>query len=252
MYPFHRTELLLGKEYLIHAKRTRVILFGIGGVGSWCAESLIRSGIEHLTIVDSDVISPSNINRQLPATSQTIGKAKTEVLKERLSAINPDAKIVALQKFYTDKTAAEFKLDEYDYIIDAIDSVPNKIHLIQTACKTDAVFFSSMGAALKTDPLKIKTTEFWKVHGCPLASALRTRIRKQGGIDKKFTCVFSDETVHNISKANNQRSMDNNDTTKRKKINGTVSYIPAIFGMTLSSLVIRDLIKKTGYAKSKL
>lgn len=247
MYPFHRTELLLGKFFLQEAKDKKVILFGVGGVGSWCAESLIRSGIEHLTIVDSDEVNPSNINRQLPATSSTVGKAKVEVLKERFLDINPDAKIIALQKLYTAETSAEFELESYDYIIDAIDSVKDKVHLIQSACKTNAAFFSSMGAALKTDPSKIKIAEFWKVHTCPLASALRTRIRKQGGLDKKFSCVFSDEIFSNKGDNIAKNPLDKDDTnrTSKPKINGTISYMPAMFGLTLSSLVIRDIMEKT-------
>lgn len=252
MYPFHRTELLLGKDYLAYAKCTKVILFGIGGVGSWCAESLIRSGIGHLTIVDSDVVNASNINRQLPATTQTLGEAKTEVLKQRLLEINPDAKIEALQMIYSEETSANFHLDTYDYIIDAIDSVPDKVHLIQTACKTNATFFSSMGAALKTNPAQIKTAEFWKVYGCPLAASLRNRLRKQGGADKKFICIFSDELYSNRGKDEYSLSIEttDNQNDKKKKINGTVSYMPAMFGMTLSSLVIRDLVDKSELSKT--
>lgn len=259
MYPFQRTELLFGKAYLELAKDKKVILFGVGGVGSWCAESLIRAGIGHLTIVDSDVVNLSNINRQLPATSKTIGKSKTEVLKERLLEINPETEISALHQFYTAETAAEFHLNTYDYIIDAIDTVPHKVHLIQTACETDAVFVSSMGAALKTDPSKIKTAEFWKVHGCPLAATLRTRIRKQGGVAKKFLCVFSDEMFQNKGKNsvlknsdredhendNNNTDTSDNQIIVKKNTNGTISYMPAMFGMTLSSLIIRDIMDKS-------
>lgn len=251
MYPFHRTELLLGKEYLAYAKRTKVILFGIGGVGSWCAESLIRAGIEHLTIVDSDVVNTSNINRQLPATTKTLDQAKTDVLKQRLLEINPEADIEALQMIYSEETSESFHLDTYDYIIDAIDSVPDKVHLIQTACKTDAVFFSSMGAALKTNPAQIKTAEFWKVYGCPLAASLRNRIRKQGGVQKKFTCIFSDEAFANQGENEHYSSTETTDNqNNNKKINGTISYMPAMFGMTLSSLVIRDIVGKTTICKS--
>lgn len=247
---FQRTELLFGKDFIDRAWSARVILFGVGGVGSWCAEALIRMGIGSLTIVDSDVVSITNINRQLMATTESVGKIKVEVLKERLSAINPQAKIVALQAVYTPETAASFELQNYDFIIDAIDSLSNKVHLIQEATKTDAVFFSSMGAALKTDPGRIKVAEFWKVSGCPLAAALRAKIKKQGGVGKKFLCVYSDEIYPNkgeqtaldpsvyASIASNQASTWD---SKKAKLNGTSSYMPAIFGLTIASLVAKTL-----------
>lgn len=247
MQKFQRTELLLGSSYIKIASQTRVILFGIGGVGSWCAEALVRGGIGHLTIVDSDIVSETNINRQLLATTKTVGEAKTKVLKERLLEINPDANIIALQEVYSNDTYESFDLNSYDYIIDAIDSLTNKVHLIQQATKTNAIFFSSMGAALKTDTSKIKVAEFWKVHGCPLASALRGKIRKSGGVSKKFQCVFSDEIFENkgdniiVDKSEDNKSWD----TKKVKINGTVSYMPAMFGMTLAGLVIQSIIAKT-------
>ena len=194
---FQRTELLLGKSFIEKASEKRVIIFGIGGVGSWCAESLIRSGIRHLTIVDSDRVCVTNVNRQLMATTKTVGKVKTDVLKDRLLEINPTAEITALQKIYSPETSASFELDNYDFIIDGIDSLSNKLHLIQTATKTSATFFSSMGAALKMDPTRIKVTEFWKVQGCPLGAALRNRLKKMGGTSKKFMCVYSDELLTN-------------------------------------------------------
>lgn len=263
---FQRTALLLGQPYLEKASNTKVILFGIGGVGSWCAEALIRSGIGHLTIVDSDLVSETNINRQLLATTKTVGKVKTEVLKERLLEINPNANIKALKAIYSPETADSFALDSYDFIIDAIDSLSNKVHLIQHATKTNAVFFSSMGAALKTDPTRIKVAEFWKVQGCPLAAALRSRIRKLGGTGKKFLCVYSDEIFPNKGESANRESKTEtvpaeelnstqnriqqkpvitgqNWDSKKASINGTVSYMPAMFGMTIAGLVTRELMK---------
>lgn len=257
---FQRTELLLGKAFLAKASATKVIIFGIGGVGSWCAEALIRSGIGHLTIVDSDRVCVTNINRQLLATSKTVGKVKTEVLKERLLEINPRANINAVQKIYSPETSESFELDSYDFIIDAIDSLSNKVHLIQQATKTNAVFFSSMGAALKTDPTRIKVTEFWKVQGCPLGAALRSRLKKLGGTSKKFLCVYSDELLENqgenescgtskcMCPKTNQGDGDpdllNHEwCSKKAKINGTTSYMPAMFGMTIAGLVTRELMK---------
>jgi tRNA A37 threonylcarbamoyladenosine dehydratase len=145
---FRRSELLLGSEAMARIARKRVIIFGVGGVGSWCAESLVRSGIHQLTIVDADSVSVTNINRQLMATTKTVGQVKVDALKERLLSINPEAEITALQQVFTEETAEEFHLEDYDYIIDAIDSLKDKVALILSACKTNAKLFSSMGAAL--------------------------------------------------------------------------------------------------------
>ena len=221
---FQRAEVLLGAEGMERLSEKRVILFGVGGVGSWCAEALVRTGLKHLTIVDFDCVDVTNVNRQLMATTKTVGQVKVEALKERLLAINPDAEITALQQTFTEETAGAFQLDTYDYIIDAIDSLKDKALLIELACQTKARFFSSMGAALKLDPTKIQVAEFWKVKGDPLARALRNRFKKEKRFPKrKFQCVFSDEVV------NAQLS------TK-----GSLVHITAIFGMTLAGLVIQD------------
>ena len=230
---FRRSELLLGDEAMERIAQKRVIIFGVGGVGSWCAESLVRSGIRQLTIVDSDRVCITNINRQLMATSKTIGQVKVEALKERLLSINPSAEITALQQIFTAETADSFDIGSYDYIIDAIDSLKDKALLILMATQTEARFFSSMGAALKLDPTKIKTAEFWKVQGDPLARALRKRF--------KFQCVYSDELLENkgIPPTDGEiPSMFN-----KPQINGTLAHITAIFGFMLAGLVIQDIVK---------
>lgn len=253
---FGRTELLLGRETLEKIASQKVILFGVGGVGSWCAESLIRSGIKYLTIVDSDRIAASNVNRQLPATIVTIGEVKVEVLKKRLLEINPDAVINAIQNVYSNENSDSYQLDQYDYIIDAIDSLTNKMDLILTATKTKAVLFSSMGAALKIDPSRIKTAEFWKVQGCPLAAALRRKFKKYIKPHKKFHCVYSDELLENQlnyfeetspsqeDQEGNPDHVDYSLKSKKVKVNGTIAHITAIFGFTLSGLVIQHICKK--------
>lgn len=228
---FQRVELLLGEEMLNKLGEKKIIIFGLGGVGSWCAESLIRTGVRHLTLVDSDNVVLSNVNRQLPATTQTIGMSKVEVLKNHFLTINPEADITAVQKMYEADTSGSFNLDTYDYIIDAIDSINSKVHLIQTACKTEAVFFSSMGAALKLDPAKIKTTEFWKVQGDPLARAIRQKFKTEEKPSKKFLCVYSEERLKN---------------KVQSTANGTVMHVTAVFGLTLASLVIQDINKMEG------
>ncbi len=258
---FHRTELLFGEEVMAQLANMKVILFGIGGVGSWCAESLIRTGIHHLTIVDSDRISATNINRQLHATILTVGEVKTEVLKKRLLEINPAAEITALQKIYNQDNHESFRLEEYDYIIDAIDSLSSKVHLIRQATRTNAVFFSSMGASLKLDPTRIKVAEFWKVQGCPLAAKIRGMIRKGELPAKKFMCIYSEELLKNrggksaepSTEASNAPSenlpgdpdLAHHDwSTKKAVINGTAAHITAIYGFTLAGLVIQDIYNK--------
>ncbi|MBR6319519.1 MAG: tRNA threonylcarbamoyladenosine dehydratase, partial [Prevotella sp.] len=159
---FSRSQLLLGEEAMERIAQKRVIIFGVGGVGSWCAEALVRTGISRLTIVDADKVSTTNINRQLMATTETVGQPKVDVLRRRLLTINPEAEINALQKVFSEETAEEFALDSYDYIIDAIDSLKDKVTLILRACQTGAQLFSSMGAALKLDPSRIRVAEFWK------------------------------------------------------------------------------------------
>lgn len=255
---FQRTELLLGKDKMTEIGQQKVIIFGVGGVGSWCAESLIRSGIRHLTIVDSDRVCVTNINRQVIATTQTVGQVKTEVLKKRLLEVNPKAEITALQMIYNKETHDSFQLDTFDYIIDAIDSLENKLYLIRMATQTKATFFSSMGAALKMDPTRVKVAEFWKVDGCPLGSILRKKTRREGVLAKKFLCVYSDELLENkgassscgtekclCPKAKNgpgDADLLNHEWCSLKaKINGTTSHIPAIFGFTLAGLVTQAI-----------
>lgn len=258
---FQRTELLLGTDKLDKLSEKKVIIFGIGGVGSWCAESLVRTGICKLTIVDSDRVCVTNINRQLHATTKTVGAVKVDVLKERLIEINPQAEIIAIQKIYCADTHDFFNLESYDYIVDAIDSLASKIHLIRMATRTNAIFFSSMGASLKIDPTRIQVGEFWKVHGCPLGSMLRKRIRQGDLPAKEFLCVFSNELLENrgegsscgtdqclcpknIAAPGDPELANHEWCSKKAKINGTTAHITAIFGFTLAGLVIQSIYKE--------
>lgn len=243
---FARTELLVGPDAMKQIASKRIILFGVGGVGSWCAEGLIRSGINNLTIVDSDYVATANINRQLPATAKTVGELKVDVLKKRLEEINPFASITAIAQIYDPESSDSFHLEGYDYIIDAIDSLTNKAHLLVTASKTNAVTFSSMGAALKIDPQKIRVAEFWKVRGCKLAAALREKMRKGDKAVKPIVCVFSEEIQENSGEdallyANEHGSF------RKARINGTMVHVTATFGFTLSGLVIQDIVQKTDH-----
>lgn len=247
---FNRTELLLGSEVMERICSKRVIIFGVGGVGSWCAECLVREGIGHLTLVDSDVVCITNCNRQLMATTKTIGQPKVEALRTRLLEINPEADIIALQKNYNKESADEFHLEEFDYVIDAIDSLRDKIELVVRATKEHEakephkrhpVLLSSMGAALRIDPTKVRVSEFWKVQGDSLAAAMRSAMRKHKMFPAcKFLCVHSAELpLPNLGTA----FQDNSFTFGKVQTNGSLAHITAIFGMTLCGLVIQDIKK---------
>ena len=237
---FNRAELLLGADVMERLAAVRVILFGVGGVGSWCAEALIRTGVTHLTLVDADCVAPTNINRQRMATVSTVGRPKVEALKEMLLDINPEAQIDTVQARFTDATAASFELEKYDYIIDAIDSLKDKAALILHATATPATFFSSMGAACKVDPTKIRVASFWEVRGCPLGFMLRKKLRKAGTLPAKdFLCVYDEELLEN-------RGTDTAlpEELKFDKVshNGSLITVTAPFGFTLASLVISDVM----------
>lgn len=237
---FNRARLLLGSEGMERIASKRVLLFGVGGVGSWCAESLVRTGIMHLTLVDADCVNITNVNRQLMATTQTVGRVKVEALRERLLEINPDAEITPIQKLFTAENAAEFQLDSYDYIIDCIDSLKDKTALIELATHTGAKFFSSMGAALKIDPTRIRVAEFWDVHGDPLARAIRKKFRKEGReTGKPFLCVFSEELLENRGEPQDPA----NEIVRKACVNGSLAHITAIFGHTLAGLVLQDILQ---------
>lgn len=237
---FNRARLLLGNEGMERIASKRVLLFGVGGVGSWCAESLVRTGIMHLTLVDADCVNITNVNRQLMATTQTVGRVKVEALRERLLEINPDAEITPIQKLFTAEKAAEFQLDSYDYIIDCIDSLKDKTALIELATHTGTKFFSSMGAALKIDPTRIRVAEFWDVHGDPLARAIRKKFRKEGReTGKPFLCVFSEELLENRGEPQDPA----NEIVRKACVNGSLAHITAIFGHTLAGLVLQDILQ---------
>ena len=235
---FNRAELLLGADAMERLAAARVILFGVGGVGSWCAEGLIRSGIWHLTLVDADCVAPSNINRQRMATVDTVGLPKVDVLRDQLLAINPEADIRTVQARFTDDSAAAFELENYDYIIDAIDALKDKAALILHATATPATFFSSMGAACKVDPTRIRVASFWDVRGCPLGSMLRKKLRKANTLPAKdFLCVYDDELLPNLG---TDTALPEELKFDKVSHNGSLAHITAIFGFTLAGLVIQD------------
>lgn len=221
---FSRSTALLGEKSMTLLQSKRVILFGIGGVGSWCAECLIRTGLTHLTIVDGDTVQPSNLNRQLPATQVTIGQPKVLALKERLLTINPNATIEAIPEMVNSEWLEAHGLN-YDYVIDAIDSVADKTDLILYAARARGVkIFSSMGAALRFDPTQVTTGELMSIQGDALAKAVRARMKRLGKHPyKKVRCVYSTEQA------------------QRCETRGSLMQVTAVFGLTLASLVIKDL-----------
>ncbi len=218
---FTRTIQLLGEEGFRALQNARVILFGVGGVGGWCAEALLRTGIGHLTIVDFDKVDTTNLNRQVVATHDNIGQSKVFEMQKRLLSIAPQADIQAIERQYNAATADTFDLAQYDIVVDAIDMVECKALLLYRATQAGCKVYSSMGAGRKTNPQKIRTAEFWKVQGCPLARALRTKMKKANLLPAaKIQCVYSEEISGD---------------------QGTLAPVVGVFGMTLASMVINDL-----------
>ena len=220
---FTRTIQLIGEDGFAALQNSRVILFGVGGVGGWCAETLLRTGIGHLTIVDFDKVDTTNLNRQIVSTANNVGQSKVLEMQKRLLSIFPEADVKAIDKQYNAETANSFDLTQYDIVVDAIDMVECKALLLYRATQADCKVYSSMGAGRKTDPQKIRTAEFWKVQGCPLARALRTRMKKVGLMPaSKVQCVYSEEISGD---------------------RGTLAPVVGVFGMTLASMVINDLTR---------
>ncbi len=230
-----RTILLLGHEKLEKLKRSHVVVIGLGGVGSYAAEQLCRAGIGKMTIVDSDVVVESNINRQLIALHSTIGRSKTEVMKQRLSDINPELEIVDKQLFITGETAEQLLFDGgIDYLVDAVDTLAPKVNLIKTCLKFNIPLVSSMGAGGRFDPLKIRISDIADTHNCNLARMVRKRLHKLG-IRSGFLTVYSSEKI------DNELVIEEKSRNKNSNV-GTISYMPGLFGMFCASVVIRGII----------
>ncbi len=229
-----RTELLLGEEKLDILRRSRVLVVGLGGVGAYAAEMIARAGVGRMTVADADTVAPSNINRQLVALHSTVGRAKAEVLAERLRDINPELRLDVVERYIKDsETDALLDADRYDYIVDAIDTLSPKLALIKGALDRGIPLVSSMGAGAKTDPTLMEIKDISKTHHCPLAHMLRKRLHKIG-INRGFRAVFSPEPVR-------EGAMILCEERNKKSNVGTISYIPALFGIGCASVVIRDL-----------
>jgi len=232
-----RTELLVGKEKVNTLQQAHVLVVGMGGVGSFAAEFICRSGIGEMTIVDGDVVDPSNRNRQLPALATTHGQSKADIMAERLLAINPELKLHVIKEFITPDKAAEILSQPFDYVIDAIDSITPKLTFIKTALEKKTRIVSSMGAGAKLDPTKLQVVDISKTYNCPFAQYIRKRL-KALGIRKGLKVVFSPEEPIRES------LMLTDGSNFKKSAYGTISYLPATFGSVCASVVIRDLIGK--------
>lgn len=228
---FLRSEMILGESSTENLKNKSVILFGLGGVGSYTAEALARAGIGKLTVVDNDVVSVTNINRQLCALHSTVGKPKTDVVKDRILDINPDCEVTALQKFYLPENSAEFNLEQYDYIADAIDTVSAKIDLAVKSQELSIPMISCMGTGNKFDPSRFTVSDIFKTSGCPLCRVMRTELRKRG--IKKLNVVWSDETPVKPSETNEESG--------KRQTPGSLPFVPGAAGLIMAGKIILDL-----------
>ena len=229
-----RTELLLGREKLGRLRSAHVLVVGLGGVGAYAAEMVARAGVGRMTIADADTVSPSNINRQLVALHSTVGRQKADVLAERLRDINPDIELTVVNRYIRDEeTYRLLDAAAYDYVVDAIDTLSPKLALIAAALERRLPLVSSMGAGAKTDPTRMEIADIAKTHHCPLAHMLRKRLHKIG-IRSGFRAVFSPEPIR-------EGAMILCEEQNKKSNVGTISYLPALFGIGCASVVIRGL-----------
>lgn len=228
---FLRSEMILGEESTKKLKDKNVILFGLGGVGSYTAEALARAGIGKITIVDNDCVSVTNINRQLCALHSTVGRPKVDVVKERILDINPECKVTALQKFCLPENADEFKLSDYDYIADAIDTVSAKIDLAVRAQELSVPMISCMGTGNKLDPTRFTVSDIFKTSGCPLCRVMRSELRKRGV--KKLCVVWSDEEPVKPAKTD--------ENSGKRQTPGSLPFVPGVAGMIMAGKITTDL-----------
>lgn len=220
--------MLIGEDNIERLMKSSVIIFGVGGVGSYTAEAIARSGIGKITLVDSDRVDITNINRQIIALSSTVGKYKTEVMAERIKDINPDCEVLCINEFYSVENSECVNLSDYDYVVDAIDSVKSKVFLIKSAYEKNVPIISSMGAGNKLDPTRFKVSDINKTEVCPLAKVIRREMRNLG--IKKLKCVYSDE-LPVIPKGENG-----------ERVPASIAFVPSSAGLIIASEVIKDLI----------
>lgn len=247
---FSRTELLLGKEAMNKLKNSRVAVFGIGGVGGYVCEALVRSGIGAFDLIDDDKVCLTNLNRQIIATRKTVGKYKVDVMKERMLEINPDVNVRIHKCFFLPENADEFPFDEYDYVVDAVDTVTAKIELVMKSQAMNVPIISSMGAGNKLDPTAFQVADIYKTSVCPLAKVMRRELKKRG--IKKLKVVYSQETPTRpiedmaISCRTNCICPPGaaHKCTERRDIPGSTAFVPSVVGLIIAGEVIKDLTGK--------
>lgn len=233
---FSRTELLFGEDKLNILKKSRVAIFGVGGVGGYVAEALARSGVGVIDLVDNDVVSLTNINRQIIALHSTIGMPKVEVMAERIRDINPQAVVNVHNCFYTPETSGDFDFSKYDYVVDAIDTVAGKIELVMQSKASETPIICSMGAGNKLDPTAFEVADIYKTSVCPLARVMRYELKKRGV--KKLKVVYSKEIP--VTPFENEEAED----SSRRSTPGSVAFVPSVAGLVIASEVIKDLVGK--------
>lgn len=240
---FSRTELLLGKESMEKLWKARVAVFGIGGVGGHVVEALVRSGIQAIDLIDNDKVSVTNINRQIIATTKTIGRYKTEVMKERILEINPECKVNIYNCFYLPETKDEFDFSQYSYIVDAVDTVTAKIQLVVEAQEKNVPIISSMGAGNKLNPAEFEVADIYKTSVCPLAKVMRRELKKRN--IKHLKVVYSKEEaltpMEEVSVEEIPLEEMEFKSAKRRATPGSVAFVPSVAGLIIASEVIKDL-----------
>ena len=232
MEKLKRTEMLFGKEKVDSLSDKRVIVFGIGGVGGYTCEALARTGVGAIDLVDNDTVAESNINRQIIALSSTVGKYKTEAMRDRIKDINPEIKVNVINEFFTSETVESFDFKEYDYIVDAIDTVSTKIALVEKAYNLNIPIISAMGAGNKTDPCAFKVADIYKTSVCPLARAMRQRLKEKG--IKRLKVVYSEE----------KPSCAYQEKDGGRLAPASCAFVPSVAGLIIASEVIKDLMNK--------
>lgn len=247
---FSRTELLLGKEAMEKLKNAKVAVFGIGGVGGYVCEALVRSGVGAFDLIDDDKVCLTNLNRQIIATRKTIGKYKTDVMKDRILEINPDARVEVHKCFFLPENADEFPFEEYDYIVDAVDTVTAKISLVMKAQEMNVPIISSMGAGNKLDASQFRVADIYKTKVCPLAKVMRRELKKRGV--KKLKVVYSEEQPTRPVEDRAISCRTNcicppgaaHKCTERRDIPGSVAFVPSVAGLIIAGEVVKDLAAK--------
>ena len=237
---FSRTELLIGKEGMERLGNSRVAVFGVGGVGGYAVEALARSGVGELDLIDNDQVALTNLNRQIIATTKTLGRDKVDVAKERVLEINPSAKVNIYKTFYLPETKDQFDFTKYDYVVDAIDTVSGKISLAVQAQEVGTPIISSMGAGNKLDPTAFQVTDIYKTSVCPLAKVMRRELKKRG--IKKLKVVYSEEKPITPGE---YFEMEKEEQMQQRQVPGSVAFVPSVAGLINAGEVIKDLVQRT-------